>query len=299
MAWFERLERPNPEPLPLDATHEGLIAAVIAAPHDDAPRWMLADWLEERSDPRGRFIALQLAAEHASDPGPLRAEADALLERHRADWVGRFKGTRTEYGVEGGQTWVKRNPTHWTFRRGFVRSVKMALRDFVGNADELLAHEPVELVDLTQARGGLALLAEQPALHRVRGLQLSRNKLDEADLLALFGASPASLQTLLLNQCGIGMRRGRKVFSVPARFPSLTRLELQDNALGDRAIEALAANPLLRTVKVLRLGYNKLGTPGIQALLSSPHLGSLERLTLSMRVPDPLREQLQARFQLE
>src|SRR5262249_20747125 len=42
------------------ATEAGLLAAVYAAPADDAPRAIYADWLQERGDPRGELIALQL-----------------------------------------------------------------------------------------------------------------------------------------------------------------------------------------------------------------------------------------------
>ena len=42
-------------------TEEELLAAVFAAPDDDAPRRVYADWLLERGDPRGEFIQLQCA----------------------------------------------------------------------------------------------------------------------------------------------------------------------------------------------------------------------------------------------
>ena len=38
-----------------------LLANVYANPDDDAPRMVLADWLQDRGDPRGELIALQLA----------------------------------------------------------------------------------------------------------------------------------------------------------------------------------------------------------------------------------------------
>ena len=38
-----------------------LLAAVYAKPADDAPRMVYADWLQDRGDPRGELIALQLA----------------------------------------------------------------------------------------------------------------------------------------------------------------------------------------------------------------------------------------------
>lgn len=38
-----------------------LLQAVLDDPGDDAPRLVLADWLEERGDPRGEFIRVQVA----------------------------------------------------------------------------------------------------------------------------------------------------------------------------------------------------------------------------------------------
>jgi uncharacterized protein (TIGR02996 family) len=42
---------------------DGLLAAIAAAPGDDVPRLVLADWLEERDDPLGEFIRLQIELE--------------------------------------------------------------------------------------------------------------------------------------------------------------------------------------------------------------------------------------------
>src|SRR5262249_51734963 len=38
---------------------EGFLQAILAAPEDDTPRLVYADWLEERGDPRGEFIRIQ------------------------------------------------------------------------------------------------------------------------------------------------------------------------------------------------------------------------------------------------
>jgi uncharacterized protein (TIGR02996 family) len=56
-----------------------LLAAVYAAPVDDAPRAVLADLLQEKNDPRGEFIALQLA----NDP-----KASKLVKAHGKTWLG-------------------------------------------------------------------------------------------------------------------------------------------------------------------------------------------------------------------
>jgi uncharacterized protein (TIGR02996 family) len=36
------------------------VAAILAAPYDDAPRLVFADWLEERGDPRGEWLRINV-----------------------------------------------------------------------------------------------------------------------------------------------------------------------------------------------------------------------------------------------
>nr|HEX4314304.1 TIGR02996 domain-containing protein [Kofleriaceae bacterium] len=61
----------------------GLLSAVYGAPADDAPRQVYADWLLDRGDPRGEFIALQLA-----DRDPDRQRA--LIAAHGSRWLSPF-----------------------------------------------------------------------------------------------------------------------------------------------------------------------------------------------------------------
>lgn len=70
---------------PPATTPESLWAAVYENPDDDRPRAVLADSLLERSDPRGEFIALQLAP--SSDPKVLKRAA-TLLKKHARRWLG-------------------------------------------------------------------------------------------------------------------------------------------------------------------------------------------------------------------
>ena len=64
-----------------------LFAAVYAALDDDGPRAVLADWLQERGDPRGDFIALQLAAPPSRDAA---RRMQALQRAHATHWLGRL-----------------------------------------------------------------------------------------------------------------------------------------------------------------------------------------------------------------
>ncbi len=58
-----------------------LLAAIAATPEDDAPRAVLADLLAAEGDPRGEFIALQLAG------GDTQPRQQALLREHWQTWL--------------------------------------------------------------------------------------------------------------------------------------------------------------------------------------------------------------------
>jgi uncharacterized protein (TIGR02996 family) len=69
-----------------------LLAAIYDAPEEDAPRAVYADFLQSRGDPRGDFIALQLAAAAAGPDAALASvEAQKLLTRHRRAWLAPFE----------------------------------------------------------------------------------------------------------------------------------------------------------------------------------------------------------------
>lgn len=70
-------------------TGAALLAKILAAPLDDAPRRAYADHLAAQGDPRGEFIATQLSLRTPLDPGrraELRERVRALLKAHEKTW---------------------------------------------------------------------------------------------------------------------------------------------------------------------------------------------------------------------
>jgi uncharacterized protein (TIGR02996 family) len=70
-------------------TETELRAAIAAAPDDDAPRRVYADWLVERGDPRGEFIQLGLEVRGLADgerAAAVRRRAE-LAVAHRREWA--------------------------------------------------------------------------------------------------------------------------------------------------------------------------------------------------------------------
>jgi uncharacterized protein (TIGR02996 family) len=92
---------------------EDLLQQVYAEPESDEPRLVLVDFLTERGDPRGEFIALQLAHAQGQSSPESRAQEQALLKEYGLAWAAEVPGMK---------------PRYVTFRRGFpsIVSIYMA-----------------------------------------------------------------------------------------------------------------------------------------------------------------------------
>lgn len=90
-----------------------LLDAIIDDPEDDQLRRVYADWLAERSDPRGELIQLQMLEHEQAATEAQRKRASRLLRKHRRDWI--------RLGRVNDKTVV--------FERGFMSACKFLLVD--------------------------------------------------------------------------------------------------------------------------------------------------------------------------
>lgn len=147
-----------------------LIAAVAAAPTDDEPRLVYADWLMEREDPLGEFIVLQCARarddENDIQTPPERLQRErALLSAYGERWTARARA------ASGGG---------YTIQRGFVEHLCLHSRD-----------------DFT-AETGPALLESEPLMRGVSApgealMAHPRAPWDDLCALSLFEAGYGSM----------------------------------------------------------------------------------------------------------
>src|SRR5437763_14201269 len=101
------------------------LAAIAAAPADDLPRLVFADWLDEHGDPdRAEFIRLQCAAARGEPADPTRVAA--LEAAHHVDWLGPF--ARVAFRAE--------------FRRGFVDHAVLPAAAFLAHGPTLRREIP-------------------------------------------------------------------------------------------------------------------------------------------------------------
>lgn len=108
----------------MSSTERALIANVAAAPDDDAPRLVYADWLGERGDPRGELVVVQCSLARAdredapaSVTEPLREREQVLLAQHRNVWIDPLQDIAV--GT-------------YLFRRGFVERLDVLAPSFDG-----------------------------------------------------------------------------------------------------------------------------------------------------------------------
>lgn len=81
---------------------EALLRQIGANRDDDAPRAVYADMLQQRGDPRGEFIQLQLLAAQRKLTPDERKRHNALLKEHKQRWLGPFAGTSGDQIFERG-----------------------------------------------------------------------------------------------------------------------------------------------------------------------------------------------------
>jgi uncharacterized protein (TIGR02996 family) len=266
-----------------------LLAAIHAAPDDDGPRRVLADYLIERGDPRGELISVQceLARDDtgAAQRAVLEAHAEALLPAAAAAWLGRTTV------LPGELTWA----------RGLVAAVriKAARAQLLQPA---LARQPVrsmtieQCLDANAARSlGLvwpatidelavadareanlldAVLAS-PLVPRLRALAIRNFRLGAGAPARLAAAAPATLRELDLSN-NSELRNGLRPLGERRGWSSLI---LRYCALGDTAATAIAAMRHVHELEQLVVTVNRIGPAGARALAGAP-LAALRTLDL-------------------
>jgi uncharacterized protein (TIGR02996 family) len=232
-------------------SEQALLAAVLASPDDDAPRYAYAEWLTARGDPRGEFIAAQCELrarrkEYDARLGALQKRQNELLYEHRKDWERPFQESKLTV----------------SWGRGFPESLICSPEAFVRGRSLVPTCPFVSLSLLGDAKPVVKELAAAPELQAFRELSLSCGRRDDRTTL------PAVL--------------GDAAFGELVRSPylvNLRKLELGWNDIGVAGLRAFASAPWVAELESLVSLENPLGAEGVRAL-AAPGLGSLRELNL-------------------
>jgi uncharacterized protein (TIGR02996 family) len=260
---------------------DALLSAIEATPLDDAPRLILADWLDEHGEPeRAEFIRLQVAQRREFDENGRTVRLEELFVQARALFY---------------QPWAE------PVRIVFGRPIAFYSRGFpkgpgyeIISAEQLVTHLPAVAswigpdspIRVKAAPGELKELAAIPQLGCFRTLEICTSWRDEptigdtdvADLLS----SPylVSLRSLTVRSHALTDAAAEAIRNA-ASLRSLESLNLAGNQLGRAGAVALARSPHLATLRVLDLSNNRIGNASVKALLKSPYLAGLISLKLT------------------
>lgn len=219
--------------------HPDLLAAVLAAPDDDGPRLVYADWLEENGDPeRAEFIRVQIeiarrnglaAVQPSTAEYHLIARERILLHRCGDAWLAPLRAK--------GEPLMNRS-SHGQFVRGFVEIVWMTATTFLKRGETLFRRAPVRELRVTRAmENECALLFRSGLLTRLTALDLSGRMLDHGLVERLVNViDSTTVRRLRLRNCGIDDEGAEAL----TRFHSgLLELDVRDNPISDRGIARL------------------------------------------------------------
>ena len=221
-----------------EARGAALLEAIYAAPDDDAPRIVYADWLGERGDVRGEFITLQLARGAGDEPS---TREKALLHEHGRRWAGPL-GALFDAHV---------------FERGFFAGGGVVTKDL-----RLLAADPASRILRHVAFAGtpealFELLEMLPALRSVSTY--------DAALIAFAGGERVWPNITSLRSAVDAVETFTTLASCRA-LPNLRALDLRCDA---GIADALPSAPVLDRVDKLALsGHGLAGT--VAAILARP-----------------------------
>jgi uncharacterized protein (TIGR02996 family) len=258
-------------------SEQAFLKEIFARPDDDAPRLVYADWLEERGDPRGEFIRVQieLARLDSGDPAgdDLRRRQRDLLRAHDQAW----RAALPELPEDA--CWGE-------FRRGFVDEVRAAPgTGLLDRAEAIVAAVPLRRLALECWPAG-ASLAGSPLLARARELVLARSyhvtpSPPEDDALVAEVLTWPELRHLThLALLGLSISAGSVEAVARVDLPRLASLHWERDLGRDLGLEPLPSAGWLRRLERLELEYCKLPGGLASRLCSNLAPGRLRRLAL-------------------
>jgi uncharacterized protein (TIGR02996 family) len=290
----------------------GFWKAICAAPDDDTPRLVFADYLDEQGRAaRAEFIRAQCEVERLAPDDPRRIDlevrAAALLHEDRAA------------RVEDLPTWIRRDCV--TFRRGFPNGIETNAARIVRNASALASRTVIEdayVESFSQAQvkefiktplpprlrlfrnsaGGFAVL--RPLLSAMTGLTglnlYDPCQYDEdtrvthvAELLALPSVRRLTRMTLFQREDSLaGVRRDVLAALAAAPFENLRELTLYPSVLPSATLTRLLRAPWARGLTALRISHD-LGPEQLEVLAGAESLAGLRALGFGVTGPGVAR----------
>jgi uncharacterized protein (TIGR02996 family) len=247
----------------MSADVRAFLRAIAAAPDDDTPRLVFADWLDENGNPpRAEFIRveIELTRTPPGDPrrGPLFERRAALYRTHADRWFALFQGKATA----------------WATERGFVTAVTAGPVEFLKHAGDWFGTQPVTRLKLSGVWSGYGAdrachareVFTSPHLAPLTHLDLEFAGVNSAGVYWLaHNAGLVNLRELVLRQ-NVVTDDGAATLAGMAGLAGLESLDLAMNRLTDAGARHLIASPRLTNLRELRITKNRISPRAWRAL---------------------------------
>ena len=271
-----------------DTESEAFERAILENPDDAAGYAAYADWLQERGDPRGEFIAVQLALEDASrarvERDTLKQRENDLLKANEWDWLGELGAHLLR--KDDNQPKIQ----HW-WARGFLTELRVQYPT-TSLVETLASARAARLLRKLHIETFAPDLARQlRAPMRPDTPSLPGTEQQEAEFTSVAENAFENLRILQVGEEGEPSSDGWtdcNVYAVGleqlvARLPRVEELYLLCNGYDARFLFGL---PNLTRLQVLRVygfgeeGISELSNVPLQALARNPALGALTHLSI-------------------
>jgi len=264
--------------------HEPFLKAILASRHDDLPRLVYADWLEETGEPpnvaRAHFIRTQIHLQHTDPKSAVYDEMKALEERILAFYLDDWRWDLPEHF----RYYSAADQVKW--RRGFPDDLgPMWEQEFRRSGSVGLAELPVTVVQLTGS-GESIRFEDYPDFAHISRLKLGPS------LTVLYTLNDEKGETTLTFD---------SLMSAPV-FTSLRHLDLSENAISDawlvRFVAQLPTASFAPTLESLDLSSNfRITDAGANVLATADGLEGLKKLRIrDTRITPAGRNLLKRRF---
>jgi uncharacterized protein (TIGR02996 family) len=221
-----------------------LLAAIMAAPDDTAPRLVYADWLTEHGDPRGEFITISCELNRPlwtnrtipngeGRKGELGAQQQALLKKHGKAWL------------EPVRPFLRT----WVWERGFIERLYVNASFFPGSRTVFEQH-PVRTLCFEGLKPGDIEKFRDIELGLCRELDLTEAPITEKNVGALLGPQFSRIQKLNFHNARL-LKNGLVDLAEKSHFRALEYLAIASCQFDDAGLQALAASKALPSLKTL------------------------------------------------
>lgn len=296
-----------PVPTSSHADEDGLLQAMIAAPHDPVPRLVYADWLEEQGEADRAALLRAESPTLTSLPLPKKWANTLLYATLRQGLLhiaGQMRGLLHKDFGEEGAAWLQRQRVYHFHLKGKTKDwSKIAHAKWLqhirifridegvldrGDLAKLLASPHLErLLGLELPNNGLGntetftALTTAPALPHLCSLSLAKNWLS-ASVLASLVAWPGASNLRYLDLTQTHLYEGVAVISTAQRLRGLTRLVLDSTYLHEVGFRAFVQGNCLHSLTHLHLRQCALNDECLRTLAVAPLLRQLCWLDLRL-----------------